>query len=195
LITTCLPFIVPEELMQQAQMMADCRNGNRKLNDRSFMGGHRNVAGFVGELVFGYCFPNWTYVGDKEYGWDFELVRANRKTLTNEVKAKTQRASTDPILGGFEASIPVYTYNLYNPTFYTFIRLHETAPKSHIYDYGWLVGWIRKEHYKPKSYHLKEGTFCDNGMLARTDSYQMSYSALNPSPIPKWEHIVHNYPR
>lgn len=151
---------ITPEMVQQAYDLGQ-RMG--RLN-RSIMQGERNIAGFLGEIVFEQYYPE--SVRTNTYHHDFIFHGA-----PIDVKTKVRSARPKPF---FEVTIPAY--HLQNTHAYFFISLLQSNQR---YTSAFLLGWETSEEFLRKAKFMKKGQYDpSNDFLVREDCYNLPIHEL-----------------
>jgi hypothetical protein len=154
-------YITPEMVLH-AQQMADSLG---TLN-RSIMNGSRNLAGFLGELVFEQYYPE--AIRDNTYDSDF-LFHGS----TVDVKTKVRGYKPKP-----DYEVSVSAYRLQKTNVYYFVSLLEE--RGH-YTKAYLLGWASSKDFLANARFLKKGQLDpSNNYTVRADCYNLEISKLRP---------------
>lgn len=135
-------------------------------NNMSFMDGHGNIIGFLGEYMVAEQCPHLIHV-DK-FTHDFEF---NGNTI--EVKTKAQNIPTKP-KGTFEASVTRKSIDHQIPDYYIFCRIYKMK-------HGWIMGAIASIDFLNIGRWLEKGTRDgDNGYIVKESCINIRYNQLKP---------------
>lgn len=137
-------------------------------NNRSFMNGHGNLVGFLGEYITLAYRPDFQLINNFNYDLLFKDYRI-------DVKTKHQSVPQDP-MGYYEASVDVNSLHQ-ELDFYIFCRIFKKSDNE--FPYGWILGAISKDDFFKYARKLKKGDADgDNGYKVRQDCYNIRYDQL-----------------
>ena len=153
---------ITSDMIDRAHLMA-CDMGTLK---HSITYGSRNIAGFLGEIVFEQYYPDAIRNNTFENDFLFHGAKVDVKTKVRAYKPKPY----------YEVSVSAY--RLQKADVYYFVSLLEE--KSH-YKKAYLLGWAHAKDFLENARKLMKGQIDpSNQYTVRADCYNLPISQLRP---------------
>lgn len=138
----------------------------------AFMPFERHVAGFAGEELITKSFPEFKETRGVEV-FNYDFLFNSRKI---EVKTKLVTSEPKPY---YECS--TYAYFNQATEYLVFNRImNVNKSKKYQWPYGWILGWISHQRFHDIKTLVSKGSHQPNGFIARTSTWNIRISDLNP---------------